>query len=148
VGAVHVLVVDGVFSEQPEGGVRFHEATRLTPEHWGEVERAVQRRVLRSFHRRGLLEEHTATDMLTWRASGGFSVDASVRVEGDYRAGVERLVRYCARGPLALERLHAVEGSASLDSADARLLYRLSEPGPFADPDIPLTMTAVLEQRR
>lgn len=47
-------------------------------------------------------------------------MDASVRVEGDDRASVERLVRYCGRGPLALERLHAVDGPASLDSADAQ----------------------------
>ena len=51
-----------------------------------------------------------------------------MRVEGADRAAVERLVRYCARGPLALEQLHAVEGMASLASADARLLYRLAEP--------------------
>jgi hypothetical protein len=54
--------------------------------------------VLRAFKRRGLLEEDAAADMLGWQASGGFSVDASVRVEGDDRAGLERLVRYCARG--------------------------------------------------
>jgi hypothetical protein len=40
--------------------------------------------------KRGPLEEDTAADMLTLQASGGFSVDASVRVERDDRAGVER----------------------------------------------------------
>ena len=65
----HVLALDGVFSEQPEGPegpegrLRFHEATLLTPEQWGELERTVRRRVLRSFRRHGLLDEHTATDM-------------------------------------------------------------------------------------
>jgi hypothetical protein len=42
-----------------------------------------------------------------------------------YRAGVERLVRYCARPPLALERLHALGDAGMLASEDARLLYRL-----------------------
>jgi len=32
----------------------------------------------------------------TWH-SGGFSVDASVRIEATDRAGLERLLRYCAR---------------------------------------------------
>jgi hypothetical protein len=59
---------------------------------------------------------------------GGFSVDASVRIEGENRAGLERLVRYCARGPLALERLHAPAGLEALSSPEARLTDRLPEP--------------------
>jgi hypothetical protein len=55
-------------------------------------------------------------------------VDASVRVEGDDRAGVERLVRYFARPRLALERLHALGDSVPLVSEDPRLLYRLPWP--------------------
>jgi len=66
--------------------------------------------------------------MLGWTASGGFSVDGSVCVEGEDRAGVERLVCYCARGPLALERLHAIDGQAELAAGQARLLYRLTGP--------------------
>jgi hypothetical protein len=31
----------------------------------------------------------TVSDMLDWQATGGFSVDASVRIKGDDRAGVE-----------------------------------------------------------
>ena len=56
----------------------------------------MRRRVLRAFRRRKLLDEAAAADMLTWQANGGFSVDASVRVEGHDREGVERLVRYGA----------------------------------------------------
>jgi len=36
---------------------------------------------------------------------GGFSVDDSVYIEGIDRPGLERLLRYCARPPFALERL-------------------------------------------
>jgi hypothetical protein len=41
--------------------------------------------VLRLFLRRGLLNGGTVEDMLAWQASGGFSLDASVRIHGsDY----------------------------------------------------------------
>ena len=70
----------------------------------------------------------TAADMGTWRGTGGFSVDGSVRIEAEDRAGLERLVRYCARGPLALERLYAPAGIGALSSPEARLVYRLPEP--------------------
>ena len=59
----------------------------------------------------GLLDEADAHGMLSWRGSGGFSIDASVRIEGEDRAGVERLLRYCAGPPFALERLYAPGGS-------------------------------------
>jgi hypothetical protein len=31
--------------------------------------------------------------MLSWQGAGGFSIDVSVRIEGEHRAGVERLLR-------------------------------------------------------
>ncbi len=64
----------------------------------------VRRRVLRWFARSGLLEPEAARDMLGW-AHGGFSLDAAVRIAGPDRAGLERLLRDCARPPLALGRL-------------------------------------------
>ena len=142
-----LIALDGVFSEDPaSGAVRFHEATELAPAHWQEVERTVQRRVLRAFRARLLLEPDAAHAMLSWQASGGFSVDASVRVEGDDRAGVERLVRYCARPPLALERLHALDGSAALASPDARLLYRLPGPDLHGRTELLLSPLELLER--
>ena len=133
-----MLAVDGVVAATP-GGVEFHEASGLTREQWRRLERTVQRRVLRAFRKRGLLEEDSARDMLGWQASGGFRVDASVRIEGEDRIGIERLVRYCARGPLALERLHALDGTASLASPDARLIYRLPAPDAGGRTEIGLT---------
>jgi hypothetical protein len=41
----------------------------------------------------------------------GFSIDAGVRIEPHDRAALERLVRYCARPPFAMERLRK-EGAA------------------------------------
>jgi hypothetical protein len=104
-GHFHVVVLDGVFSEGDDGSVTFHEATHLCADDVQRLERTLQRRVLRLFQRRRLLDEHTARDMLTWQASGGFSLDASVRIHGSDSSGRERLLRYCARPPFALERL-------------------------------------------
>jgi Putative transposase len=101
----HVAVLDGLFSDS-DGTVTFHEATHLTADDVLRLQRTLQRRVLRLFQRRGLLDEPTVADMLTWQASGDFSLDASLRIHGSDSAGRERLLRYCARPPFALERLH------------------------------------------
>jgi hypothetical protein len=52
-----------------------------------------------------------------------------VRIEGEDRAGIERLVRHCARPPFALERLHALDSVPALASPESRLLYRFLKPG-------------------
>ncbi|MEX1258826.1 MAG: transposase [Gemmatimonadota bacterium] len=145
----HVLAVDGVLSEAPPtaanaatdgpADVQFYEAAWFGPEHSEELARLVQHRVLRAFRSRGLLADDAAADMLAWQGTGGFSVDASVRIEADDRAGLERLVRYCARGPLALERLYAPGGIAALASPDARLVYRLPGPDPSGRTELWLT---------
>jgi hypothetical protein len=44
-----------------------------------------------------------------WRA-GTFSLDASVQIEGPDRAGLERLLPYCAHPSFALERLEENDG--------------------------------------
>jgi hypothetical protein len=98
------VVLDGVFTEV-DGEVRFHEATHFSPDDAGTLAPVLQRRILRLFQRHGLLDEHTVDDMLTWQATGGFSLDAAVRIHGSDRAGRERLIRYCARPPFALDRL-------------------------------------------
>jgi hypothetical protein len=85
--------------------VRFHEATHFPADDTGTFAPVLQRRILRLFQRRGLLDEHTVDHMLTWQGTGGFSVDAAVRIHGSDRAGRERLIRYCARPPFALDRL-------------------------------------------
>ncbi|MFG1691684.1 transposase, partial [Gemmatimonadota bacterium] len=74
------------------------------------LQHTVRKRVLRHFSRHGLLEPHDADDMLSWGHGGGFSLDGSVRIEATDRTGLERLIRYCARPPFALERLHLVDG--------------------------------------
>ena len=53
-------------------------------------------------------------------AVDGFSWHANVAVHGDDPLRLERLVRYCARPPIAMERLERL--------ADGRLRYRFKRP--------------------
>ena len=80
------------------------------------MQQQVRARVLRWFARAGHLEPTDAREMAGWDHGGGFSLDASVRIEGQDRPGLERLLRYCARPPFALERLQ----------------YRQASRGPFS----------------
>ncbi|MCP4869092.1 MAG: hypothetical protein GY898_10290, partial [Proteobacteria bacterium] len=119
----HCCVIDGVFepAQGDDETVRFRE-TVLTDADIQWVQARVRQRVLRWFARQGYLDKDEAKDMAEWRNDGGFSVDASVRIEADDRAGLERLLRYCARPPFALERLEAIDAQ--------RLIYRLTKPRP------------------
>jgi len=87
-------------------------------------------RVLRWFARSGLIESNDVREMLAWENSG-FSLDAAVRVGAHDRAGLERLLRYCARPPFALERLERLDAE--------RVVYRL--PKPQRDGTTVLTLT-------
>ena len=60
--------------------------------------------VLRLFVRLALFDEDQAAGMLTWPHSG-FLVHPTVWVSEDDRTFASRLARYCARNPVALERL-------------------------------------------
>jgi hypothetical protein len=128
----HLAVVDGLFEragidpeqgpETQNEGLQFHEATALSPQLLERLQHTARKRVLRHFRRHGLLEPHEAEDMLGWDHGGGFSLDASVRIESHDRAGLERLIRYCARPPFALDRLHLVGGRSD------QVLYVLPAP--------------------
>ena len=76
--------------------------------------------------------------MRQWEHGGGFSVDASVRIEAADRAGRERLLRYCARPPLALERLREL--------GSERLLYEHTKPGPGGNGPLLLTPLELLDR--
>jgi hypothetical protein len=87
--------------------------------------------VLRWFARAGHLEPAVARDMAGWDHGGGFSLDASVRIDGHDRAGRERLLRYCARPPFALERLEQVRHD--------QLVYHFPKPQPDGSTQLRLT---------
>jgi len=96
--------------------VRFRPAAELTPEAVAAITGQVRVRVLRWFARSGLIEADDVREMLAWENSGS-SLDAAVRVGAHDRAGLERLLCYCARPPFALERLELLDA--------ARVVYRL-----------------------
>ena len=102
----HVCVVDGVFEALPNAlAVNFHAATGLDEAAMAQVQADVRRRILRAFVARGHLEACDAKDMAAYAHGGGFSVDAGGCIEAPDRAGLERLLRYCARPPFAMDRL-------------------------------------------
>ena len=121
----HVCVVDGVFEQLPgdvdanadvhadvqasPAGVVFHPAS-IDADAVAQVQATLRKRILRGFVARGLLEKADAKEMLAYQHSG-FSVDAGVCIQAHDRAALERLLRYCARPPFAMERLRK-EGAA------------------------------------
>jgi hypothetical protein len=94
---LHLLITDGGF--RPDGTFvswPAHDTARLTE--------AFRRAVLRLFVRRELFDHDQAAGMLAWPHSG-FHVHTAVWAPEDDRAFATRLARYCARNPVALERL-------------------------------------------
>jgi len=98
------------------------------------VQAKVRRRLLRALTRRGVLEPEDAQTMASWEHGGGFSLDASVRVEADDRPGLERLLRYCARPAFALERLREIDAG--------HLIYESVKPRPGGSVRVILTLLA------
>jgi hypothetical protein len=76
--------------------------------------------VLRWFVRAGYLDASDALDIAGWEHGSGFSLNASVRIEAPDRAGLERLLRYFARPPFALDRLQQLRAD--------QVVYRLPNP--------------------
>ena len=97
-------------AQSPPPGIVFHPASGIDEIPVAQVQTDLRRRILRAFVGRGLLESCDAKDMLAYQHSG-FSVDAGVCIEAHDRAALERLLRYCARPPFAMERLRK-EGAA------------------------------------
>ena len=76
-----------MFVSTPAGGVVFYPAAGIETEAIAAVQATVRRRLLASFVRRGRLERAAARTMHAWPHDGGFSVDASVRIAANDRAG-------------------------------------------------------------
>lgn len=120
-------MVDGVFEAVPgvvdaedaatSAGVIFHPASAIDAAAVAQVQATLRQRILRAFVGRGLLEKADVKDLLVYKHSG-FLVDAGVRIEAHDRAALERLLRYCAGPPFAMDRLRK-EG--------AELVYRCAK---------------------
>jgi len=127
----HCVVIDGVFDAAATGGIIFTAATGVDANAIVQMQARVRWRLLRVFARRGLLPADDARAIGQWAHGGGFSVDGSVRIEAVDRAGRERLLRYCARPPFALDRLREL--------GPERLLYEVTKPGPGGGGSLRLT---------
>jgi len=136
----HVLVTDGVFSDDGEGGAEFHPAAELTDEDVAAVQAKTRHRGLRWLHRHGHLDDVAVHTLDAADHAGGWSVDASVTIPDWDRHALERLVRYCARPPLAQERLGRLDAE--------HLVYRLRKPTIDGRTELFLNETAFRELTR
>jgi hypothetical protein len=134
----HCVVIDGVFEPAPADGVVFRAATRRDANTIATVQAGGRRRLLRVFMRRGLLPRDDAQAMAQWEHGGGFSVDGSVRIAATERAGRERLLRYCARPPFALDRRRELDPE--------HLRYESTQQGPGGNGPQRLTPLALLNR--
>jgi hypothetical protein len=133
----HRLVIEGVFEADTSGAATFHASRAPDQKLLDEVQAKVRRRLLRALTRRGVLEPEDAEAMANWAHGGGFSLDASVAIEGADRPGLERLLRYCARPAFALERLRDIDAE--------HLVYESIKPGPGGSVSLMLTPLELIE---
>jgi hypothetical protein len=131
----HVLVTDGVFSED---GAQFHPATQLEAADVQAVQTKMRRRGLRWLLRHGHLDSAAVHTLDAPDHPGGWSVDAAVTIPGWDRHGLERLVRYCARPPLSQQRLGRLNAET--------LLYSLRRPTPAGRTELILTPLQLLDR--
>jgi hypothetical protein len=108
----HVCAVDGVFEEVPGHADLLIPAFHVlsTRPLWLRCRLPCANASCAPSWAVGLLESCDAKEMLGYQHSG-FSVDAGVCIEAHDRAALERLLRYCARPPFAMDRLRK-EGAA------------------------------------
>jgi hypothetical protein len=134
----HVLMTDGVFSEDGDGGAEFHPATELAAADFLAVQTKMRQRGLRWLLRHGHLDSAAVHTLETPDHAGGWSVDASVTIPGWDRHGLERLVRYCARPPLSQGRLGRLNAET--------LVYNLRRPTPGGHTELILTPLELLDR--
>jgi hypothetical protein len=131
-------LIDTADAADEKAGVDFHAATGLDAAAIAKVQAQVRQRILRAFVRRGLIGKSDDDEMMGWEHGGGFSLDASVCIGGADRAGLERLLRYCARPPFALEHLHPLD--------DGHLIYHNPKPRSDSPRDLVLTPLELIDK--
>ena len=136
---LHCSVTDGMFNLAADGTLRFHPTADFTETVVSAVQRRIRSRVLRLAVRQGALTLGVAVDLARWGHGGGFSLHAAVRLEAEDRAGLERLLRYCARPAFASERL-------CWDGSDQPVRYSLPKPLPTGQTELSLTPLELLDR--
>ena len=133
----HNCIIDGLFLLQ-DNELIFHEVS-VNQEIVESILNNVRKRVLSLFKRRRYLQPEEVSNMLIWDHGGGFSIDASVRIEAYDRDGLERLIRYCARPIFASNRLKWTKGHK-------KLIYESSKPLPNGRMSITLDPLELIEK--
>ncbi|MBI5211630.1 MAG: transposase [Elusimicrobia bacterium] len=104
----HVVASDGVFAlreEDSQGrGLVFVPTPEPDAEEIARLREALRRKILCRMLQLKVVPEESVSEMLR-REHGGFSLDASVKVEARDRGGLERLLRYVLRPAVSLKRL-------------------------------------------
>jgi hypothetical protein len=134
----HVLVTDGVFSSDGDEGAEFHPAVDLTEADFTSVQSKMRHRGLRWLHRHGHLDSAAVHTLDAPVHAGGWSINAAVTIPAWDRGGLERLVRYCARPPIAQERLGRLNAE--------QLVYSLRKPTLDGRRELILTPLELLER--
>jgi hypothetical protein len=124
---LHVLALDGGYTEDEDGGLEFHGDPGPSAEAREAMEEAVETRLSGWLGRRGYLEESPKSRPDDgWRLSGaqepsgvrgagprrlrsGFEVNTRVRVRADDRVGRAQLIGYAARPPFAEAQLEVID---------------------------------------
>ena len=129
----HCCIIEGLFDSttNTDGTVAFHPSSGLDDAAFRQVQAITRRRILRLFVRRGLIDKADGDEMAAQKHDGGFSLDASIRIEADDRPGLERLLRYCARPPFSLQNLHQLD--------EGHLVYHNPKPHPGTPSDLVMT---------
>jgi len=134
----HILITDGVFSADQEGGAVFHPASDLADDDVLAVQTKIRRRGLRWLQRHGHLDSAAVHTLDAPDHAGGWSVNAAVTIPDWDRRGLEQLVRYCARPPLSQERLGRLD--------DQTLVYNLRKPTLDGRTELILTPLQLLDR--
>ncbi|MBK7421960.1 MAG: transposase [Propionivibrio sp.] len=134
----HCLVIEGVFEADASGVATFHASRAPEQKLLDEVHAKVRCRLLRALTQRSVLDPEDTAVIAHWEHGGGFSLDASVLIEGADRPGLERLLRYCARPAFALERL--------CETNAEHLVYESMKPGPGGSVSLMLIPLELIER--
>jgi hypothetical protein len=99
----HLVLSDGTFALQ-DSRLRFHPAAPATAPQVEDVTRRLRGRILKTLLKAGAIPEETAQELLQ-RERSGFSLNANAIVEADDRSALRRLLSYCTRPAIAVNRL-------------------------------------------
>jgi Putative transposase len=121
-----------------DGSAVFHQASTLDDNDFRHVQAVVRRRILHLFVQRRLLDKADYNEMAGQKHNGGFSLDASIRIDADDQSGLEHMFRYCARPPFSLENMRQLK--------DGHLAYRNPKPRPGVPNDLVMTPVAMIDK--